>query len=187
LPGGVEHVAFQDGFSCALVDEEDDLDQVFSRWYSADGQSVLPSGGLLILAELLQECLADHVLDEDLKRRIFTALARQCSNLRTYKIYFVKSRDVFPGRLLDGIWSPPSPADLDQTHVMVARIEAASLSHAFRRMQSDRWSPRGQADVLLAAQAEDHGASMTVGDVIEAPNGRFFWTVGYASFVPFRE
>ena len=178
---GVQEIAFQDGFSCARVDEEGDEGFERTRWYGADGESLLPSEGPAALAGLLLECLEERArLYSDLSRRIETALGvpYRCSQpWATYKIYYARegAANMPPD---DG----PLPA-LDQTHALVAEIGAASISQAFRRMQGERWSPDGQARVLLKAQGvHPNHVSITTGDVIEAPDGKFYWVVGNAVF-----
>ncbi len=82
-----------------------------------------------------------------------------------YKVYYAK-RPTFmenPDLTLD---------NLAETHVFLIEIEAESLEGVYRSMQAEVWSPGGQANDLIRAKGLHH-TSMSIGDVIEAPDGKF--------------
>jgi hypothetical protein len=83
----------------------------------------------------------------------------------TYKVYYAKQPTFMenPDLTLD---------NLVETHVFLIEIEAESLEGVYRSMQAEVWSPGGQANDLVRAKGLHH-TSMSIGDVIEAPDGKF--------------
>ena len=72
-------------------------------------------------------------------------------------------------------------ANLAETHVFLAEVEAASLSDVYWKMQGEVWSPHAEADALIRAKGLHH-TSMSVGDVIQA--GDEFYEVAMIGFRP---
>jgi hypothetical protein len=62
---------------------------------------------------------------------------------------------------------------LAQTHVFLCEVPAASLEDVYWQMQSENWSPRGEARPLIEKLNLRH-TSMSIGDVVQAPGGRFY-------------
>lgn len=59
----------------------------------------------------------------------------------------------------------PDPYDLDKTHIYIGNVNETNPSKVFQIMQSEMWSPDGQASTLPAIQKCRH-TSMSVGDVM---------------------
>jgi len=64
-------------------------------------------------------------------------------------------------------------ARLKETHVLVRELEAGSLDEVFRIQQGEVWSPNGEQRDLIYKLGLMH-TSMSVGDVVEDPEG-VFW------------
>ena len=62
---------------------------------------------------------------------------------------------------------------LAQTHVFLRAVPAASLEDVYWQMQGENWSPRGEARPLIEKLNLRH-TSMSIGDVVQAPGGRFY-------------
>jgi hypothetical protein len=71
--------------------------------------------------------------------------------------------------------APPAVtvASLEQTHVFLFEVLGTSLENVCWQLQGENWSPRGEARPLIEQLRLRH-TSMSVGDVIQAPGGRFY-------------
>lgn len=97
----------------------------------------------------------------------------------TYKVYYMRS-EAF-SRFIGG-FETPRRATLDQTHVYLRDVEAADLDMVYYTSQGEVWSPNGEARDLILAKGLGH-TSMSVGDVIEDPDGAL-WAVAPVGFTP---
>lgn len=52
------------------------------------------------------------------------------------------------------------------THVLLKTIDASCADEAWQKMQGEFWSPKGEANGLIAGLGLDH-TSMDIGDVVE--------------------
>jgi len=55
---------------------------------------------------------------------------------------------------------------------MVREVAASDLDSVYTQMQGEIWSPNGEARQLIKSLGLSH-TSMSVGDVIETPDGKF--------------
>ena len=103
--------------------------------------------------------------------------------MATYSIWYMR-----PEWFRQGIMgAEPDPKNLEATHVLLKEVEfedegpvlvpgaRVPIPDAFERifhdMQGEHWSPAGEANPLIRAKGLEH-TSMSVGDVIVAPDGR---------------
>ena len=103
-----------------------------------------------------------------------------------YRIYYMK-----PEHFRDGICGlgNPTVATLSDTHVFLREIEVPivhvgtrALDWLYHHSQGEIWSPNGEARSLIEEKGLRH-TSMSVGDVIEDPDGTF-WVVASIGFAP---
>jgi hypothetical protein len=62
---------------------------------------------------------------------------------------------------------------LAKTHVFLFEVLAPSIEDVYWQMQGEHWSPRGEARPLIANHNVRH-TSMSSGDVVQVPGGRFY-------------
>lgn len=60
----------------------------------------------------------------------------------------------------------PTINRVKHTHVLLKTIEASCADEAWQKMQGEFWSPKGEANGLIAGLGLTH-TSMDVGDVVE--------------------
>jgi hypothetical protein len=70
----------------------------------------------------------------------------------------------------DGYLGAVPGAILSDTHIKLGFVPSTDLEQIFCAMQSEHWSPNGEARGLISGLGLDH-TSMSVGDVIETPDG----------------
>lgn len=66
----------------------------------------------------------------------------------------------------------PDPNNLKKTHSLLGSVKGTNLDRIFYLMQSEIWSPQGEAYDLIGNSGLSH-TSMSVGDVIET-NGKVY-------------
>ena len=64
-------------------------------------------------------------------------------------------------------------ATMQSSHVRLCGVEADSLDDAWRQMQAEHWSPKGEARPLVERLGLSH-TSMSVGDVIRDEHGTYW-------------
>lgn len=64
-------------------------------------------------------------------------------------------------------------SDIPHTHAFVTTCRANDLDDVYRRMQAEQWSPNGEAAPVIAAAGVGH-TSLSIGDLVCDPNGRFW-------------
>ena len=102
-----------------------------------------------------------------------------------YKVYYMK-----PSHFRDGICglNKPTVATLSDTHTFLRTVPIyivdpmSALERVYYQSQGEIWSPNGEARSLIEEKGLRH-TSMSVGDVIEDPKGKF-WIVASAGFEP---
>lgn len=77
-----------------------------------------------------------------------------------YKVYYAKNPTFLEN-------SDLAVEDLARSHVFLREVEADSLHQVWWAMQSENWSPNGEANALIQARGLCH-TSIRVGDVIQA-------------------
>ncbi len=86
----------------------------------------------------------------------------------TYLVFYAQSSEAF----LDQ--EPlPTVADLPLTHTFVRALQATDLGDVYVQMQAHRWSPNGEARFLIEGLGLHH-TSLSIGDVVAAPDGKFY-------------
>ncbi len=85
----------------------------------------------------------------------------------TYKIFYARSPEALLGN------TTPTVAELPQTHVFVRALRSTDLESVYWAMQGENWSPRGEARPLIARLGLGH-TSLSLGDVVQAPDGRYY-------------
>ena len=85
-----------------------------------------------------------------------------------YQVYYRRWPTFHPS----GQFATPhlTVAGLAADHALVCEVEASGLDDAFRKMQGENWSPRGEARPPLASLGLSH-TSMSVGDVLRDADG----------------
>ncbi len=85
-----------------------------------------------------------------------------------YRVFYARS----PMAMLD---QEPLPTvnDLPETHVFVRSVQATCLDDVYWQLQGDNWSPNGEARPLIEQLGLGH-TSLSIGDVAEAPDGRYY-------------
>ena len=94
----------------------------------------------------------------------------------TYRVFYARFPfDVTYARRTALDQEPPSVtvASLEKTHVFLFEVLGTSIENVFWQMQGENWSPRGEARPLIEKLRLRH-TSMSVGDVVQAPGGRFY-------------
>jgi len=88
-------------------------------------------------------------------------------NSGKYNVFYAKD----PLALLGG--TAPTVTDLPQTHVFVRALQANDLESIYWQMQGENWSPNEEARPLIERLGLSH-TSLSLGDVVQAPNGRYY-------------
>jgi hypothetical protein len=85
-----------------------------------------------------------------------------------YQVYYARRPTFHPS----GQLGTPllTVSTLEQSHVFLGQIEAASLDEAFWQMQGENWSPHGEAKEMIQSLGLGH-TSMSMGDVLCDENG----------------
>jgi hypothetical protein len=106
--------------------------------------------------------------------------------MRTYKIWYMK-----PEHFRNGSFGGLPAGDMS-THVYLKdmlfsgdppsseRDQIAELEHIYITQQAENWSPKGEARSLILSKGLLH-TSMSMGDVIEAPDGTL-WIIAMLGF-----
>jgi hypothetical protein len=96
--------------------------------------------------------------------------------MATYRVHYMR-----PAWFRDGICGKqPDAAKLDATHIFLREVEATDHDQVYYLSQGEVWSPNGEARSLIRGKGLEH-TSMSVGDVIEDPDGTF-WLVASFGF-----
>jgi hypothetical protein len=88
--------------------------------------------------------------------------------MSTYSVYYMRP-DFFRDGLMGADWLRergmlPDPGALDRTHVFLLEATAPNLDALYLAMQSEHWSPNGEARPLIELRGLQH-TSMSVGDI----------------------
>ena len=88
-----------------------------------------------------------------------------------YQVYYARRPTFHPS----GQFGTPllTISALAQSHVRLGEVEGKDLDDAWRRMQGENWSPRGEARGLIQSLGLSH-TSMSVGDVLRDEAG-IYW------------
>ena len=93
-----------------------------------------------------------------------------------YRVHYAKPEA--KRELLMGFNWPQSQVILrcprEETHVFLKEVEAEGPWEVFQSMQGEVWSPNGEARALIEEKGLWH-TSMSVGDLLEDEQGRFFF------------
>jgi hypothetical protein len=90
-----------------------------------------------------------------------------------YQVWYMK-----PGFVHGGLFGKmPDVNNIDATHVHLKDVEANGLDGVYHQMQSEIWSPKGEARELIQSKRLQH-TSMTIGDVIVDDVGNAYVVAG---------
>jgi hypothetical protein len=93
-----------------------------------------------------------------------------------YRVFYARFPfDVTYGRRTVLDQEPPAVtvASMEKTHVFLFEVLGTSIESVFWQLQGENWSPHGEARPLIECLRLRH-TSMSVGDVIQAPGGRYY-------------